>query len=236
MSSFFRNSSEYIPNALSNLGSSSSANNRSKEVPLLTTEESDPPPPSEPAGDDRACFLCLEGDLEDDLLVPCCTRCSAHVHNTCWTEFRYQQRVASLRSRFLREPLPRSQLLCTICKTGNAIVRQEDEGILRNWMYLGDGGDGDANAPNNRRRGDSDDEDIIDLMGNVCSFRVVCVNMVISVMVVTGTSVMMANSEGYTGDTVILIFLGLYEVMVMQMVILFVYAKLKARSSGGAVT
>jgi len=40
----------------------------SKEVPLLATDEGELP------SDDRACFLCLEGHMEGDSLLPCCTR------------------------------------------------------------------------------------------------------------------------------------------------------------------
>jgi len=57
--------------------------------------------------------------------------------------------------------MPRSQLLCTICKTGHAKIRNEDDRQLRDWMVLGN----EDNDGRRRRWGDEDDGDLVDLMG-----------------------------------------------------------------------
>ena len=93
-----------------------------------------------PPEDEKACFLCLESDQPDDPLIACCSRCHARTHQSCWAEWRYNQRIASLRARLLGERgSGNSQLLCTICKTGQARIAAESVEELRGWMLAGSG-------------------------------------------------------------------------------------------------
>ncbi|CDU20907.1 hypothetical protein YYC_01708 [Plasmodium yoelii 17X] len=77
------------------------------------------------------CFICLEKNLKDFDLYPCCSLCSAVVHKKCWYKLRKTQKLSSLRSKLLGlnklDPI-----LCTICKTGVAKI-EEEEGDDFKW-------------------------------------------------------------------------------------------------------
>ncbi|GAW83768.1 hypothetical protein, conserved [Plasmodium gonderi] len=79
---------------------------------------------------DLFCFICLEKNLEDSHLISCCSLCTACVHKRCWYSWRKTQKLSSLRSRILGlnklDPL-----LCTICKTGTAKIKDEKD---FNWI------------------------------------------------------------------------------------------------------
>ncbi|SCN63529.1 conserved Plasmodium protein, unknown function [Plasmodium chabaudi adami] len=77
------------------------------------------------------CFICLEKNLKDFVLYPCCSLCSAVVHKKCWYKLRKTQKLSSLRSKLLGlnklDPI-----LCSICKTGVAKI-EEEEGDDFKW-------------------------------------------------------------------------------------------------------
>ncbi|CAD2105736.1 conserved Plasmodium protein, unknown function [Plasmodium vinckei brucechwatti] len=77
------------------------------------------------------CFICLEKNLKDFVLYPCCSLCSAVVHKKCWYKLRRTQKLSSLRSKLLGlnklDPI-----LCSICKTGVAKI-EEEEGDDFKW-------------------------------------------------------------------------------------------------------
>ncbi|CAD2114226.1 conserved Plasmodium protein, unknown function [Plasmodium vinckei] len=72
------------------------------------------------------CFICLEKNLKDFVLYPCCSLCSAVVHKKCWYKLRKTQKLSSLRSKLLGlnklDPI-----LCSICKTGVAKIEEEED-------------------------------------------------------------------------------------------------------------
>lgn len=76
---------------------------------------------------ERCCFICLDGAEEGRQLVPCCSQCYVHVHRACWRSWRQSQRLAHLRTRVLggQDNAP-GVLVCSVCKTGDAIIEGED--------------------------------------------------------------------------------------------------------------
>ncbi|CAD7943438.1 unnamed protein product [Amoebophrya sp. A25] len=204
----------------------SNANNKqvmkqdSKDRPLLNTS------PADLSDSEGACFLCLEGDLRGDPLAKCCTRCNALTHQRCWHEYRYNQRVASLRSRMLRESLPRSQMVCSICKTGEAKLAREDAGQLRSWMFLSDERDRQQELP------DFNDEsqDLVDVGASICNFKLVLCNLLLLVVCGTITALIFAHSRnGYSGDYLMTSVVVAYESILVQVVALFVYTRRRER-------
>ena len=75
----------------------------------------------ENSGSERACFICLDGQ-EDEELCQCCSQCYSAVHRSCWREWRTNQRINVLRSRLMGHANVPNPFLCTICKTGTATV------------------------------------------------------------------------------------------------------------------
>ncbi|CAD7954262.1 unnamed protein product [Amoebophrya sp. A120] len=178
----------------------SSCNKQSTQPLLLNTE-----PAADVLSDNEsgACFLCLEGDGENprDKLLPCCTRCNAMTHARCWQEYRYNQRIASLRCRMLRVSLPRSQMLCTICKTGNAKISREEDAVLKSWMWCGE------SRIDSEEEFNGESQDLVDVAAAMCSFRVVVTNLVLLLVCATVTAVVFAKSESaYAGDWVMVSF------------------------------
>merc|ERR1719487_382727 len=130
---------------------------------------------------DRQCFICLQ-DEENEELVKCCSTCFARTHVRCWRDWRNNQRITALRSRLLGLRVQTNHLLlCTICKSGTAVVTGEEDGLeWMNELLCGGGEQGQsedagganlgrlANAATGRQNdsdedGDTQLEDLVDM-------------------------------------------------------------------------
>eukprot|EP00929_Paragymnodinium_shiwhaense_P093781 TRINITY_DN54051_c0_g1_i1.p1 TRINITY_DN54051_c0_g1~~TRINITY_DN54051_c0_g1_i1.p1 ORF type:complete len:459 (+),score=108.37 TRINITY_DN54051_c0_g1_i1:241-1617(+) len=212
-----------------------------KDVPNAAAEASK----QQQAEQDRTCFICLmEEDKEDDnLLIPCCTTCYACVHKRCWREWRNNQRVTALRSRLLGTRMQTNNLLrCSICKSGTAMVAGEEGGLdwINELLGGGEARGQDARtltlASLARRANESGDdrephlEDFLD--GRTCGAMAVYL-AVLLVVLVAGCS-LIAMQRFYAGDVVLCCIIALYELSVLQLVILAITRRRAARLAASA--
>eukprot|EP00929_Paragymnodinium_shiwhaense_P048125 TRINITY_DN24382_c0_g1_i2.p1 TRINITY_DN24382_c0_g1~~TRINITY_DN24382_c0_g1_i2.p1 ORF type:complete len:508 (-),score=59.95 TRINITY_DN24382_c0_g1_i2:129-1472(-) len=199
--------------------------------------------------EDRTCFICLmEEDRENDNpLMPCCSTCYASVHKRCWREWRNNQRVTALRSRLLGLRAQTNNLLrCSICKSGTAVVAGEEDGL--EWMNeLLCGGETGAVPGQDartialarlaRRTDDSDEdrdaqlEDFID--GRTFGALALYLAVLIIVLIMACTLIVMQRF--YAGDVVLCCIIALYELSVLQVVVLAITRRRAARLAASAV-
>lgn len=196
-------------------------------------------------GDERNCFICLvEGD-KDNPLIPCCSTCFARTHIRCWREWRHNQQRTALRCRLLgqRNAQASHMLRCTICKSGTAMVDGEENGL--NWMNeLMGSGEPNENSILGRlvalgnRRADSDEdpdaqlEELVDTPTCVALLSCLC----IFVGVLVAACVLIIMQRFYAGDIVLVCIIGLYELSVLQLVILAVVRRRGAMLASAAVS
>ena len=82
---------------------------------------------------ERVCFICLDdNNAENDRLLPCCTRCCAMVHQSCWLNWRTSQSSQARRSRVSGIWSGSDPFMCSICKSGAA--RLEGEIVSSRWL------------------------------------------------------------------------------------------------------
>lgn len=187
----------------------------------------------------RTCFICLENE-RDYPVVSCCSTCYACTHVRCWRDWRNNQRITALRSRLLGLRTQQSSLLlrCTICKSGTAMVAGEEDGL--SWMNEllcgGDASGGDEGGARAMRlahvqRSDSDEdrdtqlEDLVDM--RTCGALAVYMGLLVLVLVIACTFIV--TRRFYSGDVVFSCIIALYELSVLQIVVLAV-----ARRRGAA--
>lgn len=182
-------------------------------------------------GDDRNCFICLvEGD-KDNPLIPCCSTCFARTHIRCWRDWRNNQQRTALRSRLLglRNAQANNMLRCTICKSGTAMVDGEENRL--NWMNelmcAGEPGEnsilGRLMALGNRRTDSDEDpdaqfEDLVDTPTCIALVSYLC----IFIGVLLASCILIILQRFYAGDVVLCCIIGLYQISVLQLVILAV--------------
>mmetsp|Transcript_192 Transcript_192/g.461 ORF Transcript_192/g.461 Transcript_192/m.461 type:complete len:357 (+) Transcript_192:37-1107(+) len=179
-------------------------------------------------GDDRNCFICLQDGDKDNPLVSCCSTCYARTHRRCWREWRNNQHRSALRSHLLGLRMQTNHMLrCTICKSGTAMVEGEENGL--SWMNeLMCGGEPSENSLLGRlialgnRRDDSDEdpeaqlEDLIDT--RTCVALVIYLGVLIVAIVVS--CVLIVTRGFWAGDVVLCCIIALYELSVLQLVLL----------------
>eukprot|EP00401_Gymnodinium_catenatum_P018085 CAMPEP_0117588930 /NCGR_PEP_ID=MMETSP0784-20121206/70123_1 /TAXON_ID=39447 /ORGANISM="" /LENGTH=264 /DNA_ID=CAMNT_0005390341 /DNA_START=15 /DNA_END=809 /DNA_ORIENTATION=+ len=187
-----------------------------------------------PNAGDRHCFICLQDDDKDNPLIRCCTTCYARTHIRCWREWRNNQRITALRSRLLGLRTQTNHLLrCTICKSGTAVVSGEEDGLeWMNELLCGGeagGGEGDARTVQLTglgRRTDSDEEhdthleELVNIGSRSCGALAVYLLVLIAVLFVACT--LIAMQRFYAGDVVLCCVIALYELSVLQIVVLAV--------------
>mmetsp|Transcript_19751 Transcript_19751/g.31526 ORF Transcript_19751/g.31526 Transcript_19751/m.31526 type:complete len:359 (-) Transcript_19751:51-1127(-) len=187
-------------------------------------------------GDDRNCFICLQDADKDNSLISCCSTCFACTHVRCWREWRSNQHRTALRSRLLGLRMQTNHMLrCTICKSGTAMVAGEENGL--DWMNeLMCGGEPSQNSLLGRlaavgaRREDSDEdpdaqlEDLVD--SRTCVALVIYLVLLVVVLMVACLLIVM--QWFYAGDVVLCSIIALYELSVLQLVVL---ALLRRRGS-----
>ena len=82
---------------------------------------------------ERVCFICLDdNNADEDRLLPCCTRCCARVHQSCWMNWRSSQTSHARRARVSGIWSGSDPFMCSICKSGAA--RLEDEIVSSRWL------------------------------------------------------------------------------------------------------
>eukprot|EP00440_Ansanella_granifera_P040616 gb/GFBE01044051.1/.p1 GENE.gb/GFBE01044051.1/~~gb/GFBE01044051.1/.p1 ORF type:complete len:399 (+),score=58.83 gb/GFBE01044051.1/:1-1197(+) len=179
-------------------------------------------------GDDRNCFICLQDSDKENPLISCCSTCYARTHVRCWREWRSNQHRTALRSRLLGLRMQTNHMLrCTICKSGTALVDGEENAL--SWMNeLMCGGEPSENsllarlAAVGNRREDSDEdpeaqlEDLIDT--RTCAALVIYLAMLIVVVVVA--CLLIITQRFWAGDVVLCCIIALYELSVLQLVVL----------------
>ena len=117
---------------------------------------------------ERVCFICLDdNNPADDKLLPCCTRCCAMVHQSCWVNWRRSQSSHARRSRVSGMWSTSDPFMCSICKSGAA--RLEDEIVSSRWLetfmdvnrssYMQNANSSGLFLALTRPRSDSDSED-----------------------------------------------------------------------------
>lgn len=196
-------------------------------------------------GDERNCFICLvEGD-KDNPLIPCCSTCFARTHIWCWREWRHNQQRTALRCRLLgqRNAQASHMLRCSICKSGTAMVDGEENGL--NWMNeLVGSGELSENSILGRlvalgnRRADSDEdpdaqlEELVDTPTCVALLSCLC----IFIGVLVAALVLIIMQRFYAGDVVLVCIIGLYELSVLQLVVLVVMRRRGAMLASAAVS
>ncbi|CRG97030.1 conserved Plasmodium protein, unknown function [Plasmodium gallinaceum] len=172
------------------------------------------------------CFICLEKDLENSVLLSCCSLCTACVHKKCWFTWRKTQKLGSLRSKLLG--LNKSDpLLCTICKTGISKIEEEND---FNWI-----------VNNNRNKEYLQDEllrTIASLLNNENNdnnipnvhFKYILSFNFIFLIILIIFIIFFIMVFGFTINYVLLIaLLILYEVIVVQ-IVLYIYIRVKYNS------
>lgn len=165
---------------------------------------------------ERTCFICLADDENSDAgLVRCCTQCYTQVHAKCWKDWRNNQRITILRSHLLGLRVPRNQLLCSICKTGQAKVPEEDTSELE-WL-------------DRHNDDDSQSEDMDELSqfvdSKMCTSRLLFMNAVLLVIVLIVSILAVTLGHYYTGDIVLFSFIGVYEVGIFEILALMVFRR-----------
>eukprot|EP00922_Rhytidocystis_sp_ex-Travisia-forbesii_P030491 GHVS01045050.1.p1 GENE.GHVS01045050.1~~GHVS01045050.1.p1 ORF type:complete len:379 (+),score=43.70 GHVS01045050.1:132-1268(+) len=202
-------------------------------MPAVTEQQRESLAPA-PSG---SCFICLEdGGLKS--LVPCCSQCYAVVHKNCWRDWRLSQRLASVRSRLLGQNLP-NPLTCSICRTGSAGVAGMEDG--RSWTA--------HNDPVQERLQEellqtigrmlSDDEDDED-EPSICNAALTCANFFVFCCIVLVDVVLLstglvngkdARSQMYPAAVVLLSMFVMYELVVLQLVVLAIMQRRNALGS-----
>jgi hypothetical protein len=82
---------------------------------------------------ERVCFICLDdSNADEDRLLPCCTRCCARVHQSCWMNWRSSQTSHARRARVSGIWSGPDPFMCSICKSGAA--RLENEIVSSRWL------------------------------------------------------------------------------------------------------
>jgi len=174
-------------------------------------------------GGERHCFICLVEEEKDVPLIRCCTTCYAYTHVQCWRGWRNNQRLTALRSRLLGQRMQNSNMLqCTICKSGTAMLADEEGGL--DWMNDvrgSDAGGGNRLAIGGWRRMDLDEDtgnpldDPFDM--RTCFALVVYLGVLVAVLMVA--CLLMLTQRFYEGDIVLFSIIAIYELSVLQVVV-----------------
>eukprot|EP00922_Rhytidocystis_sp_ex-Travisia-forbesii_P018975 GHVS01028176.1.p1 GENE.GHVS01028176.1~~GHVS01028176.1.p1 ORF type:complete len:367 (-),score=45.83 GHVS01028176.1:118-1218(-) len=188
-------------------------------------------------GRSGSCFICLE-DGGSKCLVPCCSQCYAVVHKTCWRDWRLSQRLASIRSRLLGQNLP-NPLTCSICRTGAAGVVGMEDG--RSWAAHDDPVQERLQEELLQTIGrmlneDEDDED----EPSICNALMTCVNFFIFCCIIMVDVVLLSTglvngkdsrSQMYPAAVVLLSMFVMYELVVLQLIVLAILQRRNALGS-----
>eukprot|EP00434_Breviolum_minutum_P041327 symbB.v1.2.036765.t1/scaffold5262.1/size29222/2 len=191
-------------------------------------------------GDDRQCFICLQEGEKDNPLVSCCSTCYACTHRRCWREWRNNQHRTALRSHLLGLRMQTNHMLrCTICKSGTAMVEGEENGL--SWMNeLMCGGEPSENSLLGRlvalgnRREDSDEdpeaqlEDLIDT--RTCVALVIYLGLLIVAIIIA--CLLIVTQGFWAGDVVLCCIIALYELSVLQLVMLAILRRRDIATTG----
>eukprot|EP00927_Polykrikos_kofoidii_P072106 TRINITY_DN6825_c0_g1_i1.p1 TRINITY_DN6825_c0_g1~~TRINITY_DN6825_c0_g1_i1.p1 ORF type:complete len:472 (-),score=61.72 TRINITY_DN6825_c0_g1_i1:34-1449(-) len=185
----------------------------------------------------RQCFICLQEHDKDNRLVPCCTTCYACTHVRCWREWRNNQRITTLRSRLLGLRMQADNLLlCSICKSGTAMVRGEEDGL--EWMNelfcRTSGGVDDRMIQLARRQNDSNDELESNYYNDFMESRTwwtVGVYIIFFVFVLSVSVTVAITQHFYAGDVALCCVIAIYELSVLHIVALVVTRRRAADQS-----
>jgi len=181
-------------------------------------------------GDDRNCFICLQDGDKDNPLISCCSTCYARTHIRCWREWRSNQHRTALRSHLLGLRMQTNHMLrCTICKSGTALVEGEENGLswMNELMCGGEPSEGSLLArlaAVGTRREDSDEdpeaqlEDLIDT--RTCAALVIYLGLLVVVILVA--CLLIVTQRFWAGDVVLCCIIALYQLSVLQLVLLAV--------------